>query len=87
MEDGAADQLDVEVAHAERSPHRLAAHREDLGQDVVEGGLDLLLLALAAGLGELAAALEVRVGQLVLGRLVGNGGLADLVADQGMARP
>ena len=44
----AADQLDVEVAHAERPLHRLAGHREDLRQDVVEGLLDALVLALAA---------------------------------------
>ena len=37
VEDDAADELDVEVAHAERPLHRLAGHREDLGQDVVEG--------------------------------------------------
>ena len=78
-----ADQLDVEVAHPERPLHRLAGHREDLGQDVVEGRLEALVLALAARLGQLAAALEVGVVELVLGRLVGHGDLADLVAELG----
>ena len=41
VEDDAADQLDVEVAHPERPDHRLAGHREGLGNDVVEGDLDL----------------------------------------------
>ena len=62
--------------------HRLAGHREDVRQDLVEGRLDRRLLALAARLGELAAALEVRVGELLLGRLAGRGGLVDLLADQ-----
>ena len=46
VEDGAAHELDVEVAHAERPLHGLAGHREDLGQDVVEGLLEPLVLAL-----------------------------------------
>jgi hypothetical protein len=82
VEDHAAHQLDVEVAHPEGPLHRLAGHREDVRQDVVEGRLELGLLALAAGLGDLAAALEIRVAQLVLGRLAGDGRLADLLADQ-----
>ena len=56
------------------------------GSDVVEGLLDPLVLALAALLGELAAALEVRVVELVLGRLVRLGELADLLADLGELR-
>ena len=48
VEHDAADQLDVEVAHPERPLHRLAGHREDLGQDLVEGLLDPLVLALPA---------------------------------------
>ena len=81
VEDGRPDELDVEVAHAERPLHRLAGHREDLGQDVVERLLEALVLALAALLGELAAALEVVVVELVVGRLVRLGARADLVAD------
>ena len=42
-------QLDVEVAHPEGPPHRLAGHREDLGQGVVEGGLEPLVLASSGG--------------------------------------
>ena len=53
--------------------------------DVVEGRLDLGVLPLAAVLRELAAALEVGVVELVLGRLLGLGDLADLVADLGEA--
>ena len=75
VEDRGADQLDVEVAHPERPLHRLAGHREDLGQDVVEGRLEPLVLALAALLLQLAAALEIGVVELVVGRLVGFGGL------------
>jgi hypothetical protein len=36
VEDHAADQLDVEVAHAERAPPGLARKRERLEQEVVE---------------------------------------------------
>ena len=81
VEDGAADQLDVEVAHLERPLHRLAGHREDLGQDVVEGLLEALVLALATRLGQLAPALEVRVVELVVGRLLGLARRPDLLAD------
>ena len=87
VEHGAADELDVEVAHAERPLHRLAGHREDLGQDVVERLLEPLVLALAAGLRQLAPALEVGVVELVLGRLLRDGDLADLVADLGELGP
>ena len=86
VEDGAAHQLDVEVAHPERPLHRLAGHREDLGQDVVERLLEPLVLALAAVLLQLAAALEVGVVELVVGRLVGLGGLEDLGAELGELR-
>ena len=62
VEDGAADQLDVEVAHPERPLHRLAGHREDVGQDLVEGLLDRRSFSrLRRSLVELAAALEVGV--------------------------
>ena len=56
------------------------------GSDVVEGGLDPLVLLLPAVLRQLAAALEVGVVELVVGRLVGLGDLADLLADLGEAR-
>ncbi len=87
VEDGAADELDVEVAHPERPLHGLADHREDLGEDVVERGLDGGVLALAARLRQLAAALEVRVRALVLGRLLRDGDLEDLGADVREPRP
>ena len=54
------------------------------GSDVVEDGLEALVSSLLArALANLAAALEVGVVQLVLGRLVGDGGLVDLLADVG----
>ena len=87
VEDDAADELDVEVAHPERPLHRLAGHREDLGEDLVERLLEPVVLALAARLRQLAAALEVGVMELVVGRLVGLGDLGDLVADLGEAGP
>ena len=83
VEHRSAHELDVEVAHAERPLHGLAGHREDLGQDVVESLLEPLVLALAAGLGQLTPALEILVMELVVGRLLGLGGSADLVADLG----
>ena len=49
------------MAQAERPPHRLAGHREDLGSDLVEGLLDPSRLALAALSGQLAPAFEVGV--------------------------
>ena len=78
VEHGPAHELDVEVAHPERPLHRLAAHREDFGQRLVERGLDALVLLLAAGLRQLAAPLEVGVMELVVGRLVRSRDLADL---------
>ena len=82
VEDHAAHQLDVEVAHPEGPLHRLAGHGEDVRQDLVEGCLELRLLPLVAGLGQLAPALELGVGELLLGRLAGDGGLVDLLTDQ-----
>ena len=81
VEDDAADELDVEVAHAEGPAHRLAGHREDVGQNLVEGRLDFGLLALAARLRELPASLQVGVGELLLGRLAGLRDLVDLLTD------
>jgi hypothetical protein len=83
VEHDAAHDLDVVLAHPERPLHRLAAHRKDVGGDVVEGGLDPLVLLLPTGFRQLAAALEVRMVELVVGGLVGLGDLADLVADLG----
>ena len=50
VEHDAADQLDVEVAHAEGPLRSLADHRERLGQQIVEGlaALPLTLLLLGA---------------------------------------
>jgi len=81
VEDGAADQLDVEVAHPEGPLHGLARHREDLGERIVKRLLDALVLALAARLGQLPATLEVLVMELVVGRRLRLGGRTDLLAD------
>ena len=81
VEDGRAHELDVEVAHPEGPLHRLAGHREGLGQGVVEGRLEPgVLLLPALGL-QLAPALEIGIVELVIGRLVGFGGLEDLGAE------
>ena len=45
VQDHAADELHVVVAHAERAPRALAADGERLGQDVVERGAVVELLA------------------------------------------
>ncbi len=65
VEDRAADELDVEVAHPEGPLHRLAGAGEDLREDVVEGRLELLVLLLAARLLHVTAALEVVLLELV----------------------
>ena len=87
VEDDATDQLDIEMAHPQGPLHRLADHREDLGDGVVQGGADPLVLALAAGLGQLAAALPLGVVELVVARLVGHGDGPDLVPERVEARP
>ena len=51
VEHHAADELDVEMAHAERAPGRLAHHREGLGEQVVEPAPALQALAELRGLG------------------------------------
>ena len=63
MQHHAADQLDVEMAHAERALARLTAEREGLGHEVVER------LALAGALAQLIGLLEdlVVLEQLHLG--------------------
>jgi hypothetical protein len=81
VEDGPADELDVEVTHVERPLHRLAGHREHFGEDLVEGLVEVLVLALAALLAQVVAALAIGVVQLVVARLLAGRELADLVAD------
>ena len=81
VEDGPADELDVEVTHVQRPLHRLAGHREDFGEDLVEGLVEALVLALAALLAEVVAALALGMVQLVVARLLAGRELADLVAD------
>ena len=64
VQDGAADQLDVEMAHAQRALGGLAHAREGLGQDVVE------ILALGEALAELRRlGAERVVGELLDRRL------------------
>ena len=75
-----AHQLDVVLAHAHRPLHGLAAGGEHLGDHVVEDRLEPLLVALATGLGEVVAALELRVVELVLRGLLGRRVLGDLRA-------
>ena len=81
MEDDAADELDVEVAHAECPLARLAGGGEHLGRDLVEGGPQPVVLALAARLPEVAATLRVGVVELVVGRLVARRDLVHLDLD------
>ena len=82
VEGDGAHQLDVVLAHADGPLHGLAAGGEHLGDDLVEGRAQALVLALAAGLGQVAAALQVRAVELVLGRLLRLGGLEDVGPDQ-----
>ena len=77
----AAHELDVEVAHPQRAAHGLAGRGEDLGQGLVHGVLQAVVLALAALLGDLPAPLALGVMALVVGRLLGLAGLADLLAN------
>ena len=83
VKDGRADELDVEVAHPEGPSHGLTGRREDLRRHLVHGRLEPILLALAACLEVLAAAFEIGMVEFVLGRLVGDGRLVDLLADVG----
>jgi hypothetical protein len=66
VEHHAADQLDVEVAHAQHPLARLPHHREGLGQQLIEQGLAacgrLGLLQLLAELGRQATQLLVTEG-------------------------
>ena len=81
VEDDGPHQLDVVLAHPHRPLHGLAAGGEHLGDHVVEDRLEPLLVALATGLGEVVAALELGVVELVLGGFLGRGVLHDLRAD------
>ena len=67
--------------------HRLAGHCEYFRHRLIEGVLDSFVLALASGPGQLAAALQVRVLELIIGRRVGLGDLPDLVTELGEASP
>ena len=87
VEDRRAHQLDVEVAHPERPLHGLAGHREDLRRGLIEGLWMASFSRLRRSLRELAATLEVGVGELVLGRLAGRGEGPDLLADLGELAP
>ena len=66
MQDDAAHELNVEMAHSQRAPHSLASGGEDLGQGLVHGVLQAVVLALAAGLGDLASTLQLGVVALVV---------------------
>ena len=81
VEHGAAHQLDVEVAHRQGPPHRLAGAREHLGQDVVHGRLQPLVLPLPALLLQVPAALRVALLVLVLRRPEVGLHLGELGAD------
>ncbi len=87
MEDDAAEELLVVLAHPERSAHRLATHREDVRQDLVEGRLHRVEVALLAGLRELAATVQLGVVALVVRGLLGHDLLADLLQDRLEAIP
>ena len=82
VEDDATEELNIVLAHPEGPKHRLAAHREDIGQDLVHRGLEAGVLGLATRLGELAATLHLRMMELVVGRFVRNGDLDDLGAQR-----
>ena len=83
VEDGRPDDWTSNVAHPERPLHGLAGHREDLGQDVVEGLLEASFSRLRRALRSSRRRSRSGWCQLVLGRLTGLGELADLVADLG----
>jgi hypothetical protein len=78
-------QLDVVLTHPQRSPHRLAAHREHVRKDIVQRRLKPVVLLLPPLLRQLAAALEVRVMEFVFRRLARLGDLADLFTNLGEA--
>ena len=65
VQDDAAQQLDVEVAHAELAPADLAGGRKDLRQRIVEDVLQMGGVVLLAGAAQLAAALGALVRQLL----------------------
>ena len=59
VQDDAAHQLDVERAHLELAAADLAGSREDVRQDVVEGGLEPLRVSALAVAAQVGAALAV----------------------------
>ncbi len=81
VQDDAAHHLLVEVAHRQGALHGFARRGEDLGQDLVHGVLDPLLLALAAILGQVATVLQIGMMALVVGGLFRLALFADLVAN------
>ena len=82
VQDDAAEQLDVEVAHAELAPADLAGRGEHLGQGIVEDALEVLDVFLLARPAQLAAAFRALVLDLLGRRLGRRGVLADLGAQR-----
>ena len=80
VEHHAAHQLDVEVAHAQVAPADLARRGEDLGQGVVEDGLQVAGVGLLARDADLPPALRLGMVQLVVGGFRGRRVLEDLRA-------
>src|SRR5688500_9407903 len=69
VQDHAADQLDVEMAHAELAPADLARRGEHLRQRVVEDALEMLHVGLLARPADLAPALGRGCVELLVGWL------------------
>jgi hypothetical protein len=65
VEDDAADELDVEVAHPERPLHGLAGSGEHVREDVVERAVDHRDVLLVVLLGHLAPTLRIEALELV----------------------
>ena len=72
MQHGAADELDVEVAHAERAPRGLAHAGEGLGQQIVELVAVGEALAELVGLGAQRRVVELLDRRLPRRRLLGD---------------
>ena len=66
MQDDAADELHVEVAHAQLAPADLARRREHLWQRVIEDRLEVLDVLLLTRSTQFAAALGALVLELIL---------------------
>ncbi len=80
MEHHAAQQLDVEVAHAQLALADRARRGKHLWQRILEHILEVAYVLLLACPAQLAAALRAIALQLFLGRLSGRGVVADLLA-------